>query len=43
MNTFGLEIYPFSCLIHVSLVISYLRLDALISQIAVIYVRAMVL
>ena len=43
MNTFGLEIYPCSCLIYFSLVISYLRQDALISQIAGVYVGARVL
>ena len=42
MNTFGLELYPCSCLIRFSPVICYLRKDALISQIAGIYVKARV-
>ena len=43
MNTFCLEIYPCSCVIRFSLVICYLRQDALILQVAGIYVEAMVL
>ena len=42
MNTFCLETYPYSCLVRFSLVICYLRKDALISQIARIYVKARV-
>ena len=43
MNTFCLEIYPCSCDIRFSLVICYLRQDALIFQVAGIYVEAKVL
>ena len=43
MNTFCLEIYPRSCVKRFSLVICYLRQDALILQVAGIYVAAMVL
>ena len=43
MNTFCLEIYFFSCLIRFSLVICYLRQDALILQVVGIYVEARVL
>ena len=42
MNTFCLEIYPCSCLIRFSLVICYLRKDALLSQIAESYVKVRV-